>query len=75
MTYYKYKELYIKKGDDYELERVIGGDVEISKVPGNLLSFDDLEETRTERELIVWVYVKYNHKLDDYTTLGYEICE
>ena len=53
---------------------VIGGDIEVKKVPNNLLSFEELEENITEQELVVWAYIKYT-PIDDYTTLGYEICE
>lgn len=71
--YFKYKEKFIKKDNDYEVE-VIGGDIEVKKVPNNLLSFEELEETITEQELVVWAYIRYT-PIDDYTSLGYEICE
>lgn len=72
--YFKYKERLIKTKDNYEVE-VIGEDTEVKKVPNNLLSFEELEETITEQGLIVWSYVRYNHNTFSYTTLGYEICE
>ena len=73
--YFKYKEKFTYNGTRYELHSFVGEDEEITKPKGKLLGIQELVNREDVGDLIVNVYVRYNHNTFSYTTLGYEICE
>lgn len=73
--YFKYKTKFTYNGVQYELHSVVGGDEETTKPKGKLLGIQELVNREDVGDLIVNVYVRYNHNTFSYTTLGYEICE
>ena len=73
--YFKYKVKYTYIGGQYELHSVVGEDEKITKPKGKLLGIQELVNRENVGDIIVNVYVRYNHNTFSYTTLGYEICE
>lgn len=74
--YFKYKVKFTFTGDkQYELHSIVGGDEQILKPTIKLLNIQELVNREDVGDLMVNVYVRYNHNTHSYTTLGYEICE
>lgn len=73
--YFKYQEKYTYNGKQYELHSMVSGDEQVSKPTVKLLNIQELVNREDVGDLIVNVYVRYNHNTFSYTTLGYEICE
>ena len=73
--YFKYQEKFTYNGEQYELHSSLSGDEQVSKPTFKLLSMQELVNREDVGDLIVNVYVRYNHNTFSYTTLGYEICE
>lgn len=73
--YFRYKVKFTYNGVQYELHSIVGEDEEITKPKGKLLGILELVNRENVGDMIVYVYVRYNHNTFSYTTLGYEICE
>ena len=73
--YFKYQVKFTYTGKQYELHSLVGGDKQVSKPTVKLLNIQELVDREDVGDLIVNVYIKYNHNTFSYTTLGYEICE
>lgn len=73
--YFKYQEKYTYNGEQYELHSALSGDEQVPKPTVKLLNIQELVNREDVGDLIVNVYVRYNHNTFSYTTLGYEICE
>ena len=76
--YFKYQEKYTYNGEQYELHSAVLSEEEeeeVERPKHKLLNIHQLVEREDVGDLIVNVYVRYNHNTFSYTTLGYEICE